>query len=119
MACPDHFYKGDIMDISSSGCFIKTKDPLKVDQTILVKFALFDHKFDLDGKVVWRTESGVTHPKGVGVKFLNLDRPQAAELRETVKKLRSLSRRYKIIRAEERASTMERKVQQLLTDKKG
>ncbi|MGE3261202.1 MAG: PilZ domain-containing protein [Bacteriovoracia bacterium] len=119
MTCSDHFYKGDIMDISSSGCFIKTKDPLKVDQEIKIKFSLFDHKFDCSGRVVWRTESGVTHPKGVGVRFTALEKNVHADLRETVKKLKNLSRRYQNIRAEEKAVTIERKVEALISQRKG
>ncbi len=119
MTCSDHFYSGDIMDISASGCFIKTKDPLKVDQTIQIKFSLFDHKFECGGKVVWRTESGVTHPKGVGVRFANIDKQTQMDLRETVKKLKNLSRRFKDIRVEEKTSNMERKVQELLSQRKG
>jgi Tfp pilus assembly protein PilZ len=119
MTCSDHFYKGDIMDISASGCFIKTKDPMKVDQAVLVKFSLFDHKFECTGRVVWRTESGVTHPKGVGVRFIGIDRSQQAYLRETVKKLKGLTKSYKSMRNEEKASTMERKVRELREQKKG
>jgi uncharacterized protein (TIGR02266 family) len=119
MTCSDHFYKGDIMDISASGCFIKTKDPLKVDQVVQIKFSLFDHKFDCEGRVVWRTESGVTHPKGVGVRFLGLEKDVNADLRQTVKKLRTLSRKYKDLRDEEKTVTMERKVQALISQRKG
>ena len=119
MTCSDHFYRGDIMDISASGCFIKTRDPLKVDQIVQIKFALFGQKFDCNGRVVWRTESGVTHPKGVGVRFVGLERAVHTELRNTVKKLRSLSRKYKHLRAEEKAATMERKVQALMAQRKG
>ncbi len=113
MTAADHFYRGEIMDISASGCFIKTKDPLKVDQELHIKFSLFDQKFLCTGRVVWRTESGVTHPKGVGVKFSGVEKPMQGELRQTVKKLKSLSRKYKDIRAEEKASSIERKVQAL------
>lgn len=114
MTCADHFYNGEIMDISSTGCFIKSKENIKVDQVITVKFSLFDQKFDCSGKVVWRTESGVTHPKGVGVKFIGLDKKRQALLRDTVKKLKSLSKKFKLIRTEEKASSIERKVQTLL-----
>jgi Tfp pilus assembly protein PilZ len=113
MTCADHFYQGDIMDISASGCFIKTKDPLKVDQEILIKFSLFDHRFECTGHVVWRTESGVTHPKGVGVRFSSMEKTIQGELRQTVKKLKSLSRKYKDLRAEEKVNHIERKVQAL------
>lgn len=118
MSSADHFYRGDIMDISASGCFIKTKDPLKVDQPILIKFSLFDHKFECPGKVVWRTDSGVTHPKGVGVRFTNLTKPLQLDLRNTVKKLKSLSRKYKDLRAEEKACNIEQKVQALSAQRK-
>ena len=113
MTCSDHFYSGEIMDISASGCFIKSKESIKVDQVIHVKFSLFDQKFDCDGKVVWRTESGVTHPKGVGIKFIGLEKKRQSQLRETVKKLKNLSKKFKNMRAEEKASTIERKVQHL------
>jgi hypothetical protein len=118
MTCSDHFYRGDIMDVSASGCFIKTKDPLKVDQIVQIKFSLFDHKFECNGRIVWRTESGVTHPKGVGVRFVGLEKGVYADLRETVKKLRSLSRKYKDLRTEEKAATMERKVKALISQRK-
>jgi hypothetical protein len=118
MTCTDHSYRGDIMDVSASGCFIKTKDPIKVDQIVQIKFSLFDHKFECNGRVVWRTESGVTHPKGVGVRFVGLEKEVYSDLRDTVKKLRSLSRKYKDLRSEEKAATMERKVQALISQRK-
>ncbi len=115
MTASDHLYKGEIMDISSSGCFIKTKDTIRVDQVIMIKFSLFDNKFECSGKVVWRTESGVTHPKGVGVRFIGIPKPVQIELQKTVKKLKSLSKKYKDLRAEEKASTIEKKVQALFS----
>jgi len=118
MTSSDHFYKGDIMDISSTGCFIKTKDPIKVDQPIKIKFSLFDRQFECSGRVVWRTETGVTHPKGVGIKFSVMEKREQLQLKDTVKKLKRLSRRLKDLRTEEKASTMERKVQALLSDRK-
>jgi Tfp pilus assembly protein PilZ len=119
MTAADHFYHGEIMDISAGGCFIKLKETLKTEQLIQVKFALFDQKFDCSGKIVWRTDSGVTHPKGVGVKFYGLEKKNQIALRETVKKLKSLSKKYRRLRKEERASTMEQKVESLLSQRKG
>lgn len=116
---PDHSYNGDIMDVSASGCFIKTKAGLKVDQLVQIKFALFGHKFDCNSRVVWRTESGVTHPKGIGLRFVGLEKSVHQDLRETVKKLKSLSQKYKDIRDEEKAANMERKVQALISQRKG
>ncbi|MCO5142635.1 MAG: PilZ domain-containing protein [Oligoflexia bacterium] len=118
MTSSDHLYKGDVMDISASGCFIKTKDPLKVDQVIQVKFSLFDHKFDCRGRVVWRTDTGVTHPKGIGLKFIDLEKPTQQTLKDTVKKLKNLSKKYQSLRAEQKATNFEKKVQALITERK-
>lgn len=118
MTSSDHFYQGEIMDIGAGGCFLKSKENLRMDQLIHVKFSLFEQNFDCAGKIVWRTDSGVTHPKGVGVRFLGLDKKNQIALRMTVKKLKSLSRKYRHLRHEEKASTMERKVQRLLSQRK-
>ena len=56
---------------------------------------------------------------GVGIRFIGLDKYIYADLRETVKKLRTLSQKYKDLRAEEKASSMERKVQALISQRKG
>jgi uncharacterized protein (TIGR02266 family) len=118
MSEQDRFFEGEIMDISAGGCFIKTKAPLKTDEVVNVTFSLFEHQFHCAGKVVWRTESAVTHPKGVGIKFLNLPRKVQAELRTTVKKLKKLSTKYQKQRREERVETFAKKVENLLTQKK-
>ena len=117
MSSDNHFYRGDIMDISASGCFIKTKDIVRVENDLLIKFSIFDRKFECTGKAVWRTEGGVTHPRGIGVKFINLPKEMQTDLRNTVKKLKKLSRRFKTLRAEEKALRIEEKVRSAL--KKG
>lgn len=114
----DHFHEGEIMDISVGGCFIKTQAPLKIDDSIHVKFSLFEHHFTCLGRIVWRTESAVTHPKGVGVRFLAINKKQNADLKATVKKLRSLSQKIQRQRREEKVLNFERKVENLLADRK-
>ncbi len=118
MTSADHLYQGEIMDVSASGCFIKVKASFKIDQTLNVKFSLFDRQFACQGKVVWRTDGGVTHPKGIGVKFMALEKPVESDLRATVKKLRNLSMKYREMRKEEKASQIERKVEALLNGRK-
>lgn len=113
----DHLYQGEIMDISASGCFIKSKAPLKIEQMVNLKFKLFDHEFHCPGRIVWRTEMGVTHPKGVGVKFSEIDRDLQLVLKDTVKKLSNLSTKYRRMRAEEKASLVEKKVLSLLASR--
>lgn len=114
----DHYHEGEIMDISVGGCFIKTNAPLRTEEVIQVKFALFDHHFTCTGRVVWRTESAVTHPKGVGVRFVAIDKRLYSDLKSTVKKLRSLSQKIQRQRREEKVLSFERKVENLLADRK-
>ncbi len=57
-------------------------------------------------------------PKGVGVKFVALEKLVESDLRATVKKLRSLSLKYREMRKEEKASQIERKVDALLNGRK-
>jgi uncharacterized protein (TIGR02266 family) len=118
MTSQNHYHEGEIMDISSGGCFIKSKAPLLTDDVVNVSFALFDHQFTCAGKIVWRTESAVTHPKGVGIKFLNLSKQTQAELKRTVKKLKKLSSKFQKQRKEERASSFQQKVENLVSQKK-
>ncbi|NUM89405.1 MAG: PilZ domain-containing protein [Bdellovibrionales bacterium] len=118
MTSADRLYQGEIMDVSATGCFIKIKAGFRVDQPITVKFSLFDRQFSCPGKVVWRTEGGVTHPKGVGVRFMALEKTVETDLRATVKKLRNLSMKYRELRKEEKASQIERKVDALLNGRK-
>jgi len=83
-------YNGDIMDLSMSGCFIKTREYFLPDDSVTLEFSLFEKTISCAGKVVWRTESTVTHPKGIGVKFSVLDRDTSTALKQATHKLRKL-----------------------------
>lgn len=61
--------KGDILDVSMGGCFIKLRDELSQDESVQLNVHIFGMNVKLVGSVVWRTQSTVTHPKGIGVKF--------------------------------------------------
>lgn len=114
---PDHLYDGEIMDISAGGCFVKTKASLYPDQIIHLRFSLFEKNLGYSGRIVWKTESTVTLPKGVGIKFLGMNRTEQSELRATVKKLRKLSDKFKRDRREERAISVQQKIENLLGPK--
>lgn len=87
-------YEGEIMDISRSGCFIKTHFYFPPDEKITLDFSLFERVIKCHGRVIWQTESTVTHPKGVGVKFEDLDKETISALKQGTDKLRKLARVY-------------------------
>lgn len=86
--------EGEIMDISLGGCFIKTHHYFALEDHILLDFNLFDKQIKCSGLVVWRTESRVTHPKGIGVKFNPIGKENTLILKDATKRLQKLSRAY-------------------------
>ncbi|MGZ3709071.1 MAG: PilZ domain-containing protein, partial [Bdellovibrionota bacterium] len=86
--------EGEILDLSAGGCFIKLRHELTQDQAVGVQFRVFAHDLDCKGTVVWRTQSTVTHPKGIGIKFEQLPRTQRRTLRLITKRLRKISAFY-------------------------
>lgn len=86
--------EGLIMDISFGGCFIKTHATFPNEEPVRLNFVLFDQPVECRGKVVWASESTVTHPRGIGIKFTALSRDTAFILRQGVRKLRKLARVY-------------------------
>lgn len=86
--------EGEIMDISMGGCFIKTHHYFVPDEKVTLDFTLFERPLNCPGNVVWRTESSVTHPKGIGVKFEDVGKDTQHCLKEATLKLRKLARTY-------------------------
>lgn len=91
--------EGRVMDLSGRGCFIKLREAVPRDSKVRLKFSLLSQTFDVTGTVVWNAESGVTHPRGVGVKFDSVER-------ENRKRLRALSRRLRKLAVAARLGTM-------------
>lgn len=79
--------EGQIIDLSSGGCFIKTANEFIEGEELLLKFFLEEELFNVSGHVVWRALSTVTHPKGVGVKFGAIDRKTRRKLRRRIARL--------------------------------
>lgn len=86
--------EGEIMDISLTGCFVKTHAYFVPDEVITLDFSLFEKPVQCKGRVVWRTESTVTHPKGIGVKFDTLNKETTLCLKQATQKLKKLARVY-------------------------
>jgi len=81
----------EILDISLGGCFIKTRLDMNQNERILARFSLFGEELQIGGTVVWRSQSSVTHPKGVGVKFDLLDKTQKRVMRAATQHLKKIS----------------------------
>jgi hypothetical protein len=90
--------EGEILDLSMGGCFVKLRQDLLPDEPIRVSFELYGVRMDLPGIVVWRTQSTVTHPKGVGVKFAPMARPQRARMRAITHRLREIAQLHRTAR---------------------
>lgn len=67
--CQEQDYRDYILDISSVGVFIETKDSFTVEQDLILGFELpnSEHPLRLEGRIVW-----LGH-KGIGVKFNKLN----------------------------------------------
>lgn len=86
--------EAEIMDISLGGCFMKTHHYFLTDEQVTLDFTLFERPLNCKGRVVWKTESTVTHPGGIGVKFETLNKETTYCLKQATEKLRKLARAY-------------------------
>lgn len=86
--------EAEIMDISLGGCFMKTHHYFLTDELVVLNFTLFERPLNCPGKIVWTTESTVTHPRGIGIKFEPLDKDTTYCLKQATEKLRKLARAY-------------------------
>src|SRR5690606_14340944 len=73
--------EGEILDLSLQGCFVKLQENVRNNEFVTADFELFGERVQCSGSVVWRTESSITHPKGIGIKFGPLPRNQRRVLR--------------------------------------
>jgi hypothetical protein len=89
---------GEILDIDQSGCFIKLSETIPVDTEIQLTFQAFGAQLSLSGAVVWKTETAVTHPRGVGVKFGALEKDSRKILRGVDRRVRQITRLYRSAR---------------------
>ena len=72
---------GQILDMNSRGCFIKTPHDFNAFEKITINLHSFNQKVVVSALVVWNAKSTVTHPKGIGVRFGDMDRLQRRKIR--------------------------------------
>lgn len=84
----------EILDISLSGCFVKSRQDYEEDETMILQFQIFGHPIRCAGTIVWKADSGVTHPKGIGVKFAPITQNQKRLFQAIDVRLKELSSLY-------------------------
>jgi hypothetical protein len=85
----------EILDLSVLGCFIKIRHDFSQDESVHLQFRAYDYALACEAKVLWCAQSTVTHPKGIGVKFFFLSRPQKRMLRCISRILKKISQLYR------------------------
>ena len=86
------FYEGEIVDISLGGMRLKTLNPSKPDNRIMVNFRLpsSDRTFNLDSAVVWYRSSGENDAlQEKGVRFLHLPEEEKRGLGKYIASMQS------------------------------
>jgi hypothetical protein len=109
----DAALEGEILDLSMGGCFVRIRQELTQDEAVSLRFTVFGQAFDFQGTVVWRTQSTVTHPKGVGIKFAPLQRPQRRVMRAVTARLKQISTFYRTSRYLMNQEDFHRRMQEL------
>jgi len=94
----DTLVLGQIMDLSHSGCFIRLNQeeieglgPIDAEDEVMMKFQLFGEPLEVKGNIVWVTQGGVTHPRGLGVKFYGVSKSEKNLLSISSKRLRKIA----------------------------
>ncbi|MCM0604679.1 MAG: PilZ domain-containing protein [Xanthomonadaceae bacterium] len=85
-------FSGKILDINSGGAFVKTPIDIHLDERVEVIFSVFDNDVQVSGAVVWKATSAVTHPKGIGIKFQQIEKNNKRKLKGILSKLRKQNR---------------------------
>jgi hypothetical protein len=77
--------QGQLLDLSTRGCFLKTPLDFKQNDVVQLNLNAYEQNLEIQGKIVWNAKSTVTHPKGIGIQFLPLERNLRRKLRVIVK----------------------------------
>lgn len=86
--------KGDILDLTYNGCFVRTMGHFRQDEQVSLKATLFGESLFIPAFVVWRAGEAVTHPKGVGLKFLTPKRGERRTLLAVHKRFSEIYRLF-------------------------
>lgn len=70
-----------ILDLNTKGCFIKSHHDYQTLEKLTLNLDAFGYQVSVSGVVTWNAKSTVTHPKGIGVRFGDIDRKKRRTLR--------------------------------------
>ena len=110
-------FEAEILDISMGGCFIKVRTEINQDEPLTLEFTVFGQTFRSIGVAVWRTHSTVTHPKGVGVKFAPLSRPDRRMLKAVIQRLKKITGLYSSARYLMNQEELNKRIEELRSSK--
>ena len=78
-------HKGEILDLSSRGAFVKIRQDFSLEDRVSVRVRAYGEEVELGGRIVWNAWSTVTHPQGIGIRFDELERPERRRIRKIAK----------------------------------
>lgn len=86
---------GEILDLSMHGCFVKTPEWFVGEERVWLQFEYARQKLSCQGILLWRAQSTVTYPHGLGIYFPRLERAQRRMLRVMVHRIKRQNRAQK------------------------
>ncbi len=78
---------GQVLDLSPRGCFMKTPLEFGAGEQVSMQLNAYGQDLVVKGEIVWIAPSTVTHPRGIGIRFEELDR-------QTRRKIRTMARSF-------------------------
>ncbi len=63
-----------LLDMNMKGCFLKSPLDFQPFEKVTIRMNAYGQSVDIPGVIVWNAKSAVTHPKGIGVQFVDLNR---------------------------------------------
>ena len=75
-----------LLDLNIKGCFVKSPSEFEPFEKIKIRIEAYGQKMDIAGIVVWHARSTVTHPKGIGIQFAEMDRTRKRRMRVVVRR---------------------------------
>lgn len=84
-------FQGEIVDLSLKGCFVKTADHYPLNAEAQLEFNVFGQRITCRGTIVHQAASGVTHPRGIGIKFIYGGRSERRKMRIAALRFRRIS----------------------------
>jgi Tfp pilus assembly protein PilZ len=70
-----------ILDLSPRGCFLKTPLDFRAGEQVSLQLSAYGQDLVVKGEIVWIAPSTVTHPRGIGIRFEELDRQSRRKIR--------------------------------------